>query len=114
MTGEPSYVELGVPDADRARAFYGALLGWQVSGESGPGHVETPTLHIGLHADDPAAELLLFLAVDDLTASLAELDRLGGTRHGDVVNDAGFGLFAVCSDNQGVRFALHQRHTRAS
>jgi uncharacterized protein len=30
MTGAPSYMELGVPDADRAVAFYGAVLGWTV------------------------------------------------------------------------------------
>lgn len=109
MTGEPSYIELGVPDADRARAFYGALLGWQPSGESGPGSVETPSLHVGLHSDDPAAEMLVFFAVADLQACLDELARLGGTLHGTVAEDPAFGRFAVCSDDQGVRFALHER-----
>lgn len=108
--GRPTYIELGVPDADRARAFYGALLGWQLSGDSGPGNADTPTLQIGLHSDDPAAEMLIFLAVDDLDTSLGQLTSLGGTQHGDVRSDPGFGRFAVCSDDQGVRFALHQQH----
>lgn len=109
MTGQPTYIELGVPDADRARAFYRTLLGWQPSGTDGPGNVETPTLDIGLHSDDPTSELLVFFAVDDLDASLDNLNRLGGTQHGDVQADPEFGRFAVCSDNQGVRFALHEK-----
>lgn len=109
MTGQPSYIELGVPDADRARAFYGQLLGWKPSGNSGPGNVETTSLHIGLHSDDPQAEMLVFFAVNDLDTSLDDLKRLGGTIHGNVVEDAGFGRFAVCTDDQDVRFALHER-----
>ncbi len=38
MTGEPSYIELGVRDPDAAIAFYGQLFGWQVTG---PGQVDT-------------------------------------------------------------------------
>lgn len=107
MTGQPTYIELGVPNADLARIFYGTLLGWRPSGTSGPGNVETPTLHVGLHSDDPGAEMLTFFAVGDL--SLQQLVSLGGTQHGDVHSDAGFGRFAVCTDNQGVRFGLHQQ-----
>lgn len=109
MTGQPTYVELGVPDADQARTFYGTLLGWQPSGTDGPGIVETPTLHVGLHSEDPSSELLIFFAVENLDASLGTLNQLGGTRHGDVRADPEFGRFAVCSDNQGVRFALHEQ-----
>lgn len=107
--GQPTYIELGVPDADQARVFYGALLGWQPSGTSGLGNVETPTLQVGLHSDDPEAEMLVFFAVDDLDTSLEQLANLGGTQHGDVRSDPGFGRFAVCSDDQGVRFALHEQ-----
>jgi catechol 2,3-dioxygenase-like lactoylglutathione lyase family enzyme len=42
MTGEPSYIELGVHDADAARAFYGRLLGCKASGGSGPGQSLSP------------------------------------------------------------------------
>lgn len=109
MTGQPSYIELGVPDADRARAFYGPLLGWKPSGDSGPGNTDTTSLQIGLHSGDPQAEMLVFFAVNDLDTSLDELKRLGGSVHGDVTDDADFGRFAVCTDDQQVRFALHER-----
>ena len=35
MTGEPSHFELGVPDAARAKAFYGELLGWSFETTTG-------------------------------------------------------------------------------
>src|SRR5947207_15224766 len=28
-TGTPTWVDLGIPDLDRAMAFYGALFGWE-------------------------------------------------------------------------------------
>ena len=43
MSGEPSHIELGVRDADAARSFYGALLGWTAAGAGGPGQVSTST-----------------------------------------------------------------------
>jgi predicted enzyme related to lactoylglutathione lyase len=46
MTGEPSYVELGVRDAEAAKSFFGELFGWQ---PAGPGQVETATLSIGIN-----------------------------------------------------------------
>lgn len=39
MSGQPSYVELGVPDPERAIAFYGALLGWEAESMPGGGQV---------------------------------------------------------------------------
>jgi len=41
MTGEPSYLERGVRDADAAKSFYGELLGWK---PAEPGQVDTATL----------------------------------------------------------------------
>jgi len=83
-------------------------LGWRPSGSDGPGNVETPTLDVRLHSDDPAAEMLVFFAVDDLDVSLERLSQLGDTQHGDLRADPELGRFAVCSDNQGVRFVLQQ------
>lgn len=109
MNGQPTYIELGVPDADAARAFYGKLLGWQPSGPAGPGNVSTPSLDVGIHGDDPQPGMLIFFDVDDLDAALGRVAELGGKVHGPIVEDEGFGRFAVCTDDQGVKFALHQR-----
>jgi hypothetical protein len=108
MAGEPSYIELGVPDPNAARAFYGALLGWQPSSASGPGQIDTPTLDIGLHGGDDAAHFEVFFAVDDLEAALARVAELGGQVFGAINDSPGFGRWAECADDQGVRFGLRQ------
>ena len=103
MPGEPTYIELGVPDRDRALVFYGAVLGWP----AGASEVETPTLDIGIHGDDPAAHLEVFFAVDDLDAALAAVRAAGGVA-GAVHDSPGFGRWSECTDDQGVRFGLRQ------
>ena len=108
MTGEPSYIELGVSNPDAARAFYGPLLGWAPSGAEGGGQVDTPTLDIGIHGGDPSAIFEVFFAVDDLDASLAQVAELGGTVTSEVHDSPGFGRWAECADDQGVRFGLRQ------
>ncbi len=108
MTGEPSYIELGVEDADAARAFYGRLLGWQASGTEGNGQVETPSLHIGIHSGDPAATFEVFFSVEDLDASLALVTELGGQVTSEINDSPGFGRWAECVDDQDVRFGLRQ------
>jgi predicted enzyme related to lactoylglutathione lyase len=71
MPGEPSYVELGVPDVDAARRLYGSLLGWAPSQVGTGGEVATLTLPIGIHGGDPEAHFELFFTVDDIHASAA-------------------------------------------
>lgn len=111
MIGQPSYVELGVPDVDKARHFYRSVLGWAPPGESGPVNIVTGSLDVGMHGGDPSAEMLLFFTVADLDESINSLLQAGGRTQSDVVVDDGFGRFVVCSDDQGVRFALRQLPT---
>jgi hypothetical protein len=105
MSGEPTYVELGVPDPVAARAFYGGLFGWE---PKGPGQVETSTLSIGIHGGDPSAHFEVFFAVDDLDASMARVRELGGAVQSDVHDSPGFGRWVECADDQGVRFGMRQ------
>ena len=106
MGGEPSYIELGVRDPDRARAFYGPLLGWEVSER---GEVGTSTLSIGIHGGDDASLFEVFFAVSSLDAALEQVRELGGAVLGDVQVSEGFGRWAECADDQGVRFGLVER-----
>lgn len=108
MSGEPSYVELGVRDADRARSFYGALLGWRISGEGGPGQAETATLAIGIHDGDESSLFEVFFAVPQLDEALEQVRSLGGSVLGEVHDNPGFGRWAECDDDQGVRFGLRE------
>jgi uncharacterized protein len=116
MTGEPSFFSLGVEDADRGRAFYGGLFGWQMEpGPSGAGFaVTTAGVPGGIHGGDAQASPYLFFRVDDLAAALERVRELGGTVEetdaddgdGDAV--ARFGRFKLCRDDQGSWFGLHQ------
>jgi predicted enzyme related to lactoylglutathione lyase len=106
MAGEPSYIELGVQDPGRARAFYEALLGWRFG--DAPTQADTGTLSIGLHGGDGASLFEVFFAVPDLDAALRQVVDLGGSVLGDVHDSEGFGRWAECEDDQGVRFGLRE------
>lgn len=108
MAGQPSYIELGVTDADKARAFYGGLFGWQPSGAAGPGQVDTGTLSIGIHDGDDAAHFEVFFTVDDLEQSVQKLSALGGRTISGINTSSGFGRWIECADDQGVRFGMRQ------
>jgi hypothetical protein len=108
VSGEPSYIELGVPDADRAVAFYGAVLGWAVDPSAGMTQIETPTLSIGVHGQDPGTHFEVLFAVPDIDAALAAVAAAGGEVVSPVTDSPGFGRWAECRDDQGVRFGLRQ------
>jgi uncharacterized protein len=108
MPGQPSYIELGVPDLEAARRFYSSLLGWALSQVGTGGEVETQTLPIGIHGGDEEAHFELFFTVDDLDASTGKVIELGGSVLGDAHDSGEFGRWAECRDDQGVRFGLRQ------
>jgi predicted enzyme related to lactoylglutathione lyase len=107
--GAPSYIELCVEDADKARSFYGALLGWSLDADAGPGQASTGGLDIGIHDGDPSSLLEVFFTVKDLDSALARLVELGGQTVSEVhAENAAFGTWVECRDDQGVRFGLRQ------
>jgi uncharacterized protein len=115
MTGELSFFELGVADAERGRMFYESLFGWRL--RPGPGHgfvIETSGVRGGMHGGDAGASPYVFFAVDDIDAALERVRELGGTVEEIDVEDEGkdsiaeFGRFKLCRDDQGSLFGLHQ------
>ena len=66
MAGELSFVELGVEDAERGRAFYEELFGWKFEpGPSGNGFmIMAPNVSGGIHGGDARATPYVFFAVD--------------------------------------------------
>jgi predicted enzyme related to lactoylglutathione lyase len=112
VTGEPSWFELGVPDGAKAQAFCGALVPIRFRSMGGDNAVmQTSGLTGGLHDSDPDAEVRLYFAVDDIDAALERVRELGGTADDASPEQEGFGRFASCVDDQGVRFGLHQPPT---
>jgi predicted enzyme related to lactoylglutathione lyase len=109
MTGEPSHFEIGVPDADRARRFFGELFDWPLDEtHAGAARVQTSKLSGGIHGDDPDAEIELYFEVPDIEAAVRRVRELGGEA-GEPTPASDFGRYAYgCRDDQGVRFGLHE------
>jgi predicted enzyme related to lactoylglutathione lyase len=112
--GALSWNELSTSDIDAAATFYGALFGWTTSGFEGS---PEPYLLIkngersnggirGLSAPGAPPSWLVYFGVEDIEASLAVIERLGG---GTIVGttDIGVAKIAVVSDPQGAVFAIY-------
>jgi hypothetical protein len=57
---------LCVEDADKATSFDGALLGWSVEGDAGPGQASTGGPGVGIHDRDPSSLFELFFTLTPL------------------------------------------------
>jgi uncharacterized protein len=113
-TGDISYISLGVPDLDRARAFYGRVLGWRFdAGRLDParGQVDDVIPMIGMWSGPQMSGrvvhgAVLAFRVDDIEEAVAAVRAHGGTAT-DPRREP-YGLTADCRDNQGLDFYLHQ------
>jgi predicted enzyme related to lactoylglutathione lyase len=105
-----TFIELGVDDADRGRAFYEGVFGWHFEpGPSGNGFmIDTPDGRAGIHSGDAGASPYVFFAVDDIEAAMDRVRELGGVVEGDEDSIAKTGRFKLCRDDQGSPFGLHQ------
>ena len=88
MESEVSFFELGVEDAARGRAFYGALFGWSFEPGPGDGFAISGPVPGGMHGGDSGASPYLFFAVDDIDAAVERVRELGGTLEEIDVGDA--------------------------
>lgn len=100
------YFTLGAPDADRAAAFFGALLGWDAR-PSGQGfHIENVFPPGGIDGSATEPGVTIFLRVDDAEAMAQRVRELGGTVLSEETHPSGGS--ASCLDDQGVPFTLWQ------
>jgi uncharacterized glyoxalase superfamily protein PhnB len=106
--GDIGYASLWVPDADRAAAFFAAVLRWRWAPARGGSsrQVEGLTLHHGIQGGISPATLFCCFAVDDVIAATARVQAAGGTA--EEPDHEPFGTVAMCTDDQGVRFAVFQ------
>jgi predicted enzyme related to lactoylglutathione lyase len=92
------HAEIRSADPDATRQFFADLFGWKVASEGGfPGAISPRQ-----GAED---EVLFFVAVEDVAATLAKAEGLGGSIVQPVQNVPGtsFGVFA---DAQGHRIGV--------
>jgi predicted enzyme related to lactoylglutathione lyase len=114
MTQHPIvHVEIPSHDLTQSSRFYADLFGWAVEpvpgmdyalfrAEGGPGG-GFPPVDSELHS--PGA-ILIYVGTDDIDASLAKAEALGGTTIVSRTEIPAVGWFAVFNDPSGNRVAL--------
>jgi uncharacterized glyoxalase superfamily protein PhnB len=102
--GDVGYVSVWTPDADRAAAFYGHVLGWTY--DPSTHQVTNTTQHIGIFSVAGPRTLFCCYAVADLEgARQSILD--GGGQPGEV-QEFDFGTVLDATDSAGSAFAVFQ------
>jgi predicted enzyme related to lactoylglutathione lyase len=106
--GDLIYVTIEVPDADRALAFYGAVLGWRYRQGRTPGgwQIEDTTPMIGVSGGHASATQVPVWRVSDVAAAVGRVRAAGGTS--TEPHREPYGVIAECTDDQGTRFSLTQ------
>jgi predicted enzyme related to lactoylglutathione lyase len=112
--GEFNHIEFPANDIERAKAFYGAVFGWQFRAtdempdyylyEPGPGGLGGGIGKRGENAPDAVRN---YIAVDSIDDSLATATANGGS----VVvpkTDIGFGWYAAITDTEGNELGLYK------
>ena len=104
--GDLSYLTLEVVDSAKARAFYGAVLGWTFT----PGRVadgwtvEGVAPMTGMHGGNAENTAVPMWKADDLAAAVERVRAAGGTA--TEPQRMPYGTTAECTDDQGTRFYL--------
>lgn len=115
--GTPTWIDLGIPDLDRAMEFYRALFGWEFQ-VGGP---ETGHYTICLVDGRPVAALLpnpdqnatafwwnVYFATADCDATVKRLTEAGGTVLMEPMDVMEQGRMAMAKDPTGAQFGLWQ------
>jgi predicted enzyme related to lactoylglutathione lyase len=119
MAGEVVHYEVMVADGDRAQAFWGGLFGWQFGPPMTPEMdyrmaQVNDTSGVALSATGtPKSHPNVYLATDDIDASITKARELGGTAD-DKSPVPGHGWFTACKDPEGVEFHLWQADASAA
>lgn len=111
--GEFSWMELRVPDAEGALAFYTRLFGWAPTESMPMGPGKTYQMFglggqtFGAIYPGEPAPWLLYVRVDDLARSLDAVRQGGGRVVREPTEIPGGDYIAQCVDPSGAAFALH-------
>lgn len=102
--GDIGYISVWAPDADRAAAFYGHVLGWTYDPAS---HRVTNTdLPTGISANPGPPTLFCCYAVADVRAARVSITEAGGVP--GEIHDTEYGVMLDATDPHGVAFAVYE------
>ena len=110
------WVDLGTPDVDRARSFYGELFGWEMQEVAVPGsspyvlcRVEGKDVAgIHEHREDGGGAWMSSVSVDDVDETTSRAQGLGATILREPFDVMGEGHEAVLRDPVGAVFSVWQ------
>jgi uncharacterized protein len=113
--GTPTWIDLGIPDLERAMVFYGALFGWDF--EVGPSEQMRSTRcllggrAVAALAENPDSEATafwwnLYLATADCDATARRVAEAGGTLVLEPMEVPDQGRMAIVKDPVGAQFGL--------
>jgi predicted enzyme related to lactoylglutathione lyase len=108
--GQICYVTIEVPDSARARAFFGAVLGWEFAPGAVPDgwsvRIGGQEVHYmtGMHGGHDRPAVVPMYSVDDIGAAALRVRAAGGTA--TEPDRQPYGVTAECADDQGSRFYL--------
>ena len=112
--GEINHIEFPADDTDRAKAFYGAVAGWEFGDVEGmPDYFVFRTSDgyggaIGKRDQSTGHILRIYITVDSIDAALAAAERTGGKVKEAKSEIQGMGWFAVVIDPEGSEVGLFQ------
>ena len=117
--GTPIWYELMTPDPDGAKAFYDAVVGWEIeaqaSGDIDYRMVTAPDGHNVAGVMRLSPEMLAggtkpgwygYLGVADVDAKVAQITAHGGSVHMGPMDIPAVGRFALVADPQGMVFYI--------
>lgn len=110
MAAPVVHFEMGFKDAAKAREFYGPLLGWEFSAYGGASMISnlgpmvgTPGIggHLNQLGHPPHNYCVVYAQVDDIGATVAHAQKLGGSMLVPETQVPGMGSFAWIKDPEG-------------
>lgn len=114
--GTPTWIDLGVPDLDRAMRFYGAVFGWEF--DVGPAEYGSYTMCrlrgrraaglSGMHDPALGAFWNVYLATDDCDRTAARIAEAGGDLVMQPMDVGAEGRMALVRDPVGAQFGIWQ------
>lgn len=120
--GTPTWVDLGIPDLDKAMAFYGAVFGWTFEvGPAETGHYTMclldgkPVAALSPNSDQGTTDYWwnMYFATDDCDGSTKRITDAGGTIVVEPMDVADQGRLALAKDPTGAQFGLWQARSFA-
>ena len=106
--GDVAYLVFEVPDASKARGFFGAVFGMHFEPGRSPNGWNLPDIApmSGVAGGFARPTVVPMFRVDDISTAVERVRTAGGNASNPARE--GYGIRAECSDDQGVRFYLGQ------